>query len=586
MFITLFLIGIFSLIVYELIGRAFKSLFKLSFSYMNLIIGYMFSLTIFYILQYFLKSFIFPIYIGILVILLFISLKRKAVNIDYIMMGIIFIYIFYYFTLAFITRGDAYHYLTTINQNIDLTVFQTYTLYQASLFNIHSTIFTVNIMTFVHLFIILYTLYEGISILFMNVKESRYGFIVFMLLLTVVNVTTHGYIHPLNAYELVTLPFTGKALYLYALIPFQFALFYRYDKKYDKLLLLVNFSVMAFTSISLYLQLILNLGFILTFYIKKVPSPSRITQLILVTIFPLFVHLLIDNYPIDIILIYVLSTTLIFGFILMMMYINKYQQKKLGYIVFILFLIVLCVLYLDSYKLLLDRIKQISEGLITYKPQLLLFYGLTVYSLIKLSKDKLKHQLLLYYFPLILVFIIISPLTLYFSNIFKYLFFLLPFSFSIVFLFIKKTRLIEKVIIILFVCMMPSTIFHPFHPIRNTDQNIYYRLPQEVIDISHYFNQDDSLRRIMATKEIKDKITVSTDSIELLNDKAEMDDDLSQLQYIIHDQVPFDVVFFTEVIENYNIDAIIVDKNKSVNEHLSLFSVTKKEFTYYIIYTF
>jgi len=613
MFFSLFCLAILQIIVYESIGSVIKRFFKFESKYMNLIIGYLFSLLIFYLIHiyfilnhypyaFFTKT-LFPIYLVMMLIFAFFSIKRKNIYFDYIVIIIIIVYIYHFFTLAFILPGEATHYLSllqqNINQSIDLTVFQTYTLLHASFFQINSTIYTVNVMTFIHLFIILYTLFECCCVFFTSTKKCRYAFLFLLLLFTIVNSNIREVIIPFNAYDFIYFPFTGRAIYLYAIIPFQFTLFYRLERKNYFLLLLINLSCMGFTSISLFMQLILNLAFSLTLMIMK----SYHFPLLLVTIFPLFFHLIVYTYQPNINLIFFIVFCLLTAYTALISYQRKYPHKSVLLYASIGFLILLLGLYYYLYTHLKIGIKEelilpLTDRYKHEHSQFYLFYGLSIYALLKLSRANLAFKRVLFYLPIIVVILLINPVTAYFlfSNQipYTYLFFLMPLSFSILYLMIKRTRIIEKLIILLLIVGVQQSIYEPLIPINLTNQNPYYRIDNEVLSLGEYLNQNQELKNILVEEQLVNEISVVTKNINILVnyqnikdiDKKIFDENILMIYFMINDKIPFDLLQFIELIDLYDIDAIIVDKNKTINPYLNTLSMTKKDFDYYIIYTY
>ena len=73
-----------------------------------------------------------------------------------------------------------------------------------------------------------------------------------------------------------------------------------------------------------------------------------------------------------------------------------------------------------------------------------------------------------------------------------------------------------------------------------------------------------------------------------INTKADIltneNDNIYLLNLMINDLIPFDLFHFLETIEENNINGIIVDKDKKVNDYLAIISTSDKEFDYYIIY--
>ncbi|QVK17100.1 hypothetical protein KHQ81_09385 [Mycoplasmatota bacterium] len=618
MFFKLLIIAVLQLIVYERIGSVVKHLFKIKFKHMNLIIGYLFSLLIFYSINvYFVlrhypytlfENILFPIYIVIMFIFLMLSTRRKSIKFDYIIIILILAYIYHFLTLAFIIPGEASEYLSTIHQNINqainLSAFQTYTLMYSSFLNINSTVYCVNVVTFIHLFMIMYTIYECFCVLFHSTKNCRYAFIFFLLLFTVVNSGIRDILLPQNAYQFIYYPFSGEAVYLYAIVPFQWVLFYRLDKNNFLLFFLINMTAMALTPISLFMQFLINIAFIITLLlIKAYKTPQLLATLIFVSLFPLFFHLIIYSYHPNIKLLYYIVFLLLIASVSLITYQKKNHHQKILLFSSIIFVVFLMFLYNYLFKKLdlninEEVILQIKKEYRNQRPQLLLFYGLGLYALFKLTKEDIQIKKVLFYLPMVVLLILINPVTVYFvikHHIqFTYLMCLIPLAFSITYMFIKKTRIIEKAIILLLFIGVSHTIYDSLESLRSTNQNVFYRIDNDALILSDYLNQNKEIKNILVTSDLLNEITVNTENINLLltnqdlqeNNQVFIDEELLLMYYTINDKVPIDVVLFADNITQYNIDAIIVDKNKMVNSYLDLLCKSKKEFSYYNIYMF
>ncbi len=613
----LLIICLIQLMAYEAIGRSIKRFLKIDFKEMNFIIGYLFSVLIFYLINvyfvlnhysyHFLNSTLFPIYLIIMVIFILFSIRTRIAHFDYIVVLLSLVYIMYFFMYAFIIPGESTYYLSQIHNNlhieaINLSVFQTYTLLYSQIFQINSTIYTVNVMTFINLFIILYTIYECFRLFFHSVNNSRIGFIGYLFLFTIVNTQAIRIFLPNNAFDFIYHPYLGRTVYLYALIPMQFALFYKLERKLLGVFFLINLTSMAFTSLSLYMQFFLNIAFIITLLILKAyPSLKELSTFTILTIFPLFIHFLFFSYQPSIRILYAIVFCLLLGFINLMHYERKYNQERFIPLSLILLITSLFIIYSYIYHNI--KMPMSDEIMNTFNNNqqlapLFVFYLLSLFALYKLYNTKAKINTTLFYLPIFVFIIIINPLSLYFMyqyNIqYAYFFFLLPLSFSIVYVVIKRTTYFEKAIMAVLILSLWSTIFKPLTFIKNTNQNTYYRIDQKTLQISDYLNQQNQHMNILTSENLVDEITVNTQNVTLLFDYLDVqnienytkDENLLFMYYSINDKVPFDITFISNTILTYHINAIIVDSKKLINSQLSTLCQTEKEINNYIIYTF
>ncbi len=603
MFLILLLATLFQLIIYEALGSVVKRLLKIELEYLNFIIGYLFSLFVFYFINgYFLindysysifKDVLFPFYLIIIIGVALLSVRRTSIKLDYLIIIITILYNIHFLSLAYIVPEETATYLSDMHQFHNPSIFQAYTLLYSSLFNLNSTVYTVNVMTFINLFIILYTIYECFCLFFNNRRKCRYAFLFFLLLFTVLNTSVAEIGLSYNAFHFLYHPYTGRAIYLYAIIPFQFALFYRLEKRYELLLLLVNLSAIAFTDISLILQLVLNVSLILTKLFTKTYRGISLQSIILLTIFPLIIHLFVSTKDSDLSLFFMIIISILLAVNMLLNYQHKYQNYRLSSIVLIVFIFTLYVIYSYIYAYLSIRIDRelLSRFWENYRIEwriILLFYGLSIYALIRLRNEEISIKSLLIYFPIIVFLLIANPITIYMVinqglNL-LYLVYLLPLSFSIVYFFINRSRILEKAIILLLILSISRTIYRPMTPIAQTDQNVYYRINQEVLDISNYLNENPDIKNIIVCNDLVSTITINTDNINLLNNTD--DENIYLLEHTVNDKIPFDFINVSETISSKHIDAIIIDKNKMVNDYLKPLSISTVEFAYYVIYLF
>src|SRR5690606_4837638 len=136
------------------------------------------------------------------------------------------------------------------------------------------------------------------------------------------------------------------------------------------------------------------------------------------------------------------------------------------------------------------------------------------------------------------------------------------------------TKIIEKTLIILLIISVSQTVYYPLEPINQTKLNVYYRFNKEAIDISLYLNKHKKIENIIVSENIRNEILINTKTNVLIDEN----DDITFVNLMINDIVPFDLFQFIETIESSHIDAIIIDKDKMVNSYLKVLSTDEKHF--------
>lgn len=589
MFFILLVLTFFMILILDLIGKSVKRIFQIDLKGFNLFIGYLFSLFLFFLtygifIAYgysidFMES-LFPLFLIILIPFIIPALKLH-INYDWVIIVIILLYLFYFFTLTFIVPEEINQYFYNLHHFQNVNVYQTFTLLLAKFFHLEPLVFTVNVMSFINLFIILVSVADFLSILMKNERQIHLAFLFFLFLFTVLNTSINNIIIAHNAYYFIYQPFTGISIYLYALIPFQIILFYKYEDNYNILLLLINLSVYAFTSFSLVLQVLLNVAFICSRFINYKKS----TNIIFYTLIPHFIPLVLFNYEHILMLWLTIIITILF-LIDSILYKKELVRKMVGLGLIALWGII--IIYLISKKDLYGLLNTDSYSYLnTKKGILILYYILSVYALIKLRKEKKDIRNIFIVLPMIILLMFFNPLTIYFfvkNNVpLNLTLYLMPLTFSIVYVFFNLTTIIEKTLIILLIISQSGSIFSSLKPIYMTDQNPYYRLDQDVLDISTYINQNENIKKFLVCESLINKISINTKTSELL---LGIDDNLLLMHYTINDQIPFDYHFFINMIQEYDIDAIIIDEDKQVNKDIAILSQSSYHFDYYIIYEF
>lgn len=654
MIIFLVVIAFFNLYIFKLVGNSIKRLFNINFKSMNLIIGYIFCLFLFHYLNLFfvlnhypfsvVKYITLPIYITIIAILIIFFNKKNKMKIDWFIILLILMLITYFFTTAFVLIGDGSLYLSLIRQNINsnhiylenawngnfhqrlgyMYQFVSYELFvgtYAYLFHLDSTIFTVNIMTFIHIFIILYTNFELCKELFNNKIKARLAFSLFLLLFIFCNACNHGIFHPMNGYNFVYNIYSGKTIFLHAIIPLQFALLLKGYKNY-LLLLLINLTVPAFTLSALFIQLVLNISIIFIFiYLKIIKDIKSLSKLYSVTILPLFFHycLLIFSPQFNYISfnIKLIISLLILILTAFMIIVSIFFKIKINYKLFKrCFLITYAILIIGSIAYLIYLLKnrliyfdyEYNNILLLmhkkYSLKLLVFHTLSIIALFKLKKEENQNiKICLFYLPIVLFILFINPFTGYFVSLYitstktyHRLFYLLPFGYAIIYVFFNKTKnFVRVIIIVVIVSLSTTTIFRDVVYLKETNNDFYYRIDKDVIKIGEYINSLDERYIILSDRNVIGQIRMISSSVELIIDEYNIrhigyknfeNQDLIDMYLMINDKKTYNQALFIQNLEKYNIELVIIKNDKIINSYLSKLNVKKVNVGDYIIYSF
>jgi len=300
----------------------------------------------------------------------------------------------------------------------------------------------------------------------------------------------------------------------------------------------------------------------------------------------MLIHLLIFNYSFYLILLFIIIVTATILLSSIVKYNHKYKESNLSLYGVIILVTIYTFIILTNFNM--DFWPPIVNYQYSDKENniIILYYGLVLYSLLKLYKDKGKIKQIFFNLQLIILFLIINPLTLFFvfkNNIaIANLLFLLPTTFTIIYVFFKNTKIIEKTLIILLIVSISQTIYYPLQPINQTKQNVYYRLNKEVVNISQYLNQYEDINNIIVSENLLSEMVINT-NINILSDE---NNDILYVNLMINDIIPFDLFHFIETIDTYDISVIIIDKDKMVNTYLEILSNKEENFDYYIIYFF
>jgi len=557
------------IVIFELTGLGFKRIFNIRYKQFNLITGYL--LVIIFISLFSYK--IIPlIFVGILVIL---GIKKLDLKKDLFFLILASLYLFHFLSLAFVSHGEVVNYFHELNQKMNLTPYQAFTVYLSENLKLNITVFTINILTSLNIFIGLSTTFEVLSLLFKKKSETHIAFLLYLFFFTILN-SVNYLIFPYNAYQFVYYPFAGLTIYLLGLIPLQFGLFLIRDTKTLPLLLLINFGSVYFYQDILLFQVLLNSSFLFVLIFSKETDLSYLKFYPLVTLIPLFIQFSLLKYP-NIYIMIMLFIILFFIGTIIIISKDPHPNRKLFTNLYLLGLVIsLLVLISLDYLEFMKRIVTLFNQITTDKKLGLLilsFYGFTLYSMLKMvnTKGKLKDFLLIY--PLILLILYSN-----FSFIYSYFFIAgFPFIYLIIYVYIKKLVLLERVIVFLITIWVGSSIFSGIPYLHQTTQNVYYRVSNDTLMVSEYLKEHPEIKRILVCDNIKDQIKMVT-SKEVIYDEL--------LEYTVNDKIPFDALYVMEKMEEYEIDAVILDKDKLVKEDFALLSEDIISFPYYIIYRY
>lgn len=569
MFFLCLLIFVFLLLTFAASGIGFKRLLKVQINEFNLITGYLLVIIIISIFKLKILSFLL---ISIFVLIGCTKLNNKK---NYFPLVLILLYLFHFLSLAFIDRTKVAPYFYELNKHYNLSSYQEFTVFLGDLFNLHNTVFTINILTSLNIFISLYTIFEVLSLFFKKKKEYHLACLLYLFFFTLLNSVNYLFF-PYNAYQFIYYPFAGLMVYLLGIIPFQFGLFYIKDEKTLPLLLLINFASVYFYQESLLLQVLINISFLFTLIFSKETKINYLKLFPLTTLIPLFVQLSIFKYP-NIYIMVMLFIILFFTGSIIIISKDLNHNKKLITNLYLLGLVISFLILISmNYREYLDQIFRFFDVLTQNRNLsflLLTFYGFTFYSLLKIMRIKGKVRELFLIYPLIMVMlgssIDVIPPSLILSAF--------PFVYLIIYAYLKKMVLLERVLVILITLWVSSYIFNNIPYLHQTAQNGYYRVSNATLLVHEYLFNNTEINNILVCDNLKNQLMMVTDK-NMINDEL--------LEYTINDKIPFDVLYIIERLEELNIDAVVIDKDKLSKTDFELLSEDIINLDYYIIYRF
>ncbi|QVK17133.1 hypothetical protein KHQ81_09555 [Mycoplasmatota bacterium] len=548
-------------------------------------------------------------------------------EINYFLLTSIIIFIGIYFLFDFIIPGDSSFYLplirsVTTQKNIYMIepwsgitsqmgymyYFVTYELFIGTLshlFRMDSTIFTVNVVTFCHLVIILITSYTFLKKIIKDKVKTNYAFLIYLFVFIFLNSNLHRVFFTHNAFNFITNSYTGKTIYLNGLVILLFYLLNRivsYQNKRDILFLgLFNLITPGLTASALFLQLIMSLVVIIYFIIYQKRQTDRFYGFIILTLLiPIIINYQFIIFASD---FYLKSTLFIIGieslFIVIILIglflyyygnevINK-NQKVIKNIFYGCLILIGVASISGGIYLLATRSNDIYnsvallpnplEIIYLYGYNLVIFYILAILGLIYVHKKYPNFQFLFYSYVLIMLLVFLNPFNfplvgglITSFRTFHRILFILPIHFMIVLYFVNiKNK--KKLLIWLFVIIIPFiSIFHGLHPINNS--NFYYKVKNDVVDIGHKL---DKPYRIIAEEDFINELSMVTNNYEFVftvNDmrqveyKAYDNEELLELILMINNKNQFMAHTFTSLVKKYHIECIIVYKNNPINSNL------------------
>jgi len=604
----------------------------------ELIIGFFITFTLFHLLSIIptlLNSSVQMLYLitypllGLFFIFCFIyTYQKRRFKINYFLSIIILSVVMLFFLFDFIIPGDSAFYLSLIrfvstSKNIYtiepwsgmsghlgyMYYFVTYELFIGSLahlFRIDSTIFTIHVVTTVHLVIIFTTTYTFLHKIIHNNKMVNYAFIIYLYLFFFLNTNLHRVFFTHNAFNIVTLPYAGKTIYLNGIMIFIFYLINRivtYQNIKDILLLgLMNLILPGLSASALYLQLIITITMIIYLFIYKHDKDNYFYGLLmLILLLPLMMNYQFILFAPD----FYLSTRFTIGIeiifitiIFIGLFLTLYKKHMISFhhvvitkIFYISLILISCLSFGSGIYLLLKRSNEVSaafkllpnigELFYLYGYHLIVFYLLAIISLFHVHQKYPQYRFLFYSFIIIIILVFLNPFTypLVGSLITSFatyhrIVYLLPLHFMIVLYLIDLEN--KKTLFLWFIAILIplTTIFYGLNPIYKNDVNFYYKVPQDIVDIGQKLSKP---YRIMTEETILSELPMVTTHYEFIFTVANIrqveydtyqNDELFNLYRMINNKSVFNAHTFLYLVKKYQIECIIVYQNNPINQEI------------------
>ncbi|ERJ12940.1 DUF6077 domain-containing protein [Haloplasma contractile] len=555
-----------------------------------------------------------------------------------------------YYLFDFIVFGDASFYLPLIKQNIGvehvyldggspwsgnpnleigyMRAFVTYELFVgslASIFQVDSTIFSVNVMSALNLIIILTSWYSFFSHLFKKEVRGQNAYLLFLFMFICSNVTIHRVFHPLNAFNFMTNLYAGKTIYFYAVLPLFFIIINKVSKLTKGSLFIVLFAlnliVPGLTASSLFMQLILSLSVFAYFLLIRQPEDITLGKFLLSTLTPLSIHYLVMIFlrtfnHVGILMKMALLITAIFisvssyylvlndGHILK----TKKRIIRLGFI-YIYTLIALIstgyfIYFLINHPLRWNYVGTFIQAHVRNGFNLIIFYAISILGMNYILKDDdREHQLSLIFFwlPIILVVLFLNPFTGFLTarlitsfSMYHRILYLFPLGYLAAYFLASKKQYKHLMIYIVLILFPGNSIFNDLRLMHHTDEHPYYRVDHDVVDVGHYFEKQDERFKIIGVTDITRGIRIISTNVELVIDEYDLrqreynlykDEDLLNLFLAVNDQAPLLIDDFKSVTSEYEIDKVVVYKNSAICMQLTYHGYEKETVGKYAIIT-
>ncbi len=631
--IELLVIALLFLVIYYLTGGLITGMCPHLCGF-ELIIGYFLLFGIFHVISvlpavfHFPVSFIYytayPIIVLVIPISIILSVKNKGCKINYFLFVTSLIFISLYFMHDFIVPGDSTFYLSLIRSvNTQKKIylyepwsggygfpgymyyFVTYELYLGTLsriFNLDSTVFTVNVISFIHLVVILSTTYTFFRKILCDKEKTAFTFLLYLFVLCFLNSNLHRVFFTHNAFNLMTNIYAGKTVYLNALVTMEFFLINRIIKlKSNKdiiILSILNLITPGITASALYLQLVISLVIIIYLMIFHCRKNDRFYGFFLLSLLiPLMLNyqfiIYAPDFPfsswyfkigIEVIFLIILCI----GFILVFYgktYIFKYHKhlRKLFYLFLALIGVISVIggtylLYTKNTEIKngLSLLPEFKELFFLYGYDLLLFYILGVIGVLKVYKMYPEYRFLFYDYLLIMILVFVNPLTFPFvayfiTSIKTYhrILFIIPLHFINTLYLLNLKRKVLLIWLILIILPF-NTIFNGLNKTAGTD--FYYKVDKDVVLLGH---QLDKPYRIIAEEKFINELPIVTNNyyfVFTINDLRQVpyninyNQELYELYLMVNDKSHIPIHTFAELIKKYEIECVIVSKNNPNND--------------------
>lgn len=641
----------------KMFGRYLLDFFKLNALYLDFgvgIVGYFSILFITSIPFIYFKS-LFDYYLlfqSILLVTIFIFLvfKHKLFIPSKEDLGLLLctsiVYLIYFF-IDFNKGGDFQYYLSLVAQNITnptgiynfdawtgINPYEMYIWYKFVPFEAIMSFFTIlsggNALVYSIWGIPLLLVYSFVYINFQIIKTLYYAsskfkgyhFLLLVILILIFSLTgsSENNFHFYNNNSFFNLPYAGKSLLYYFVIPFSFLIMYMIFKipqamgAYFKILTLIGFMAVCVSSTGLFLQGTFLISFLVIILVLIENNKEYIVNLYTACI-PLLIYLILSLSTKDSIIFKIIPLLLIFVYLVGLYVLKRYNlfrniKRNRFYVIFGIFMIYLasCLVRIISYTntIQFSTFKDyLYSDFLSYEPIfILMIIAMTLICLDQ--KISFAEQIFYIIFNGIYIILFLNPICSIFVakfitsvDVYWRLFYCTNFIFLLIYLIDKlvKREISSKLLRVVCVGTFSVSILYIKNPIMeynkvnfsDKDYNLITKMNNEVGEISKYLSQLGEVNIVVPTEFYREGVRGIAPNLNLF---ITVYDDRHPGKYAIDKQLmlhfleygPDNTEWFIEFVKQFKIDYLVMKKDvQGIFNYPDYFEVIKKFNNYVII---